>query len=134
MLETKQYLLITNNDKVYFKYKDKFTVIFPNISYLEILQLVRDKVHSNYKILTHPMAGSLKPNQTPYKSVLLMPSDTIDYNSITLIENAIESANKFLKFKSLPKWSNSILNDFKTLDLSFMDGATLNKSTYINSL
>lgn len=134
MLETKQYILITNNDKVHLKYKDKFTVIFRNINYLETLNLVRDKVHSNYKILTHPMAGSLKPNQTPYKSVLLMPGDTLDYNSIHLIENAIESANKFLKFKSLPKWPNSILDDFKTLDLSFIDGAMLNKSIYINSL
>lgn len=119
----KEILLITNNEKVYLKYKDKLTVTFSCISYSEILDLARDKVHSNYKILTHPMAGSLKPNQTPYKSVLLTFGKSLDYNSLVLIENAIESAHKFLKFKNLPKWSNSILNDFKTLDLSFMDEA-----------
>lgn len=69
------------------------------------------------------MAGSLKPNQTPYKSVLLTLGENLDYDSIALIENTIESANKFLKLKGLPKWPNSILNDFKILDLSFMDGA-----------
>lgn len=128
MIETKDLVLITNNDRVLTEYKDKYQVEYHDIEYVEVLKRVRDKVHQNYKILTHPMAGSLKPNQTPYKSVLVMPAASMDYKSLMLIENAIESANKFLKFRKLPNWNNRCIYDFKTLDLSFIEGAVNNKS------
>lgn len=128
MLESRDLLIITNNNRVLEKYQSIHTIEFHDETYLEVLVAVRNKIHQNYKLLIHPMAGSLKPNQTPFKSVILMETELTDYNSLMLIENAIESANKFLKFKSLPKWSENCIYDFKTLDLSFVEGAITNKS------
>lgn len=120
--------IITNNDKVFKNYKDTYEVIFlENFSYVDVLNETRNKVHIGCKILTHPMAGSLKPNQTPYKSIILeKESETIDYKSLVLIENSLEAAYKFLKFKSTPNWNERILNDFKTVDLSLIENVVKN--------
>ena len=80
-----------------------------------------------YKLITHPMAGSLKPNQTPYKTVIVgKNTGKTDYESIVLIENSLEAAHKFLKFKSTPNWNDKILNDFKTVDLSLIENVVKN--------
>lgn len=121
-------IIITNNKKVYEKYKDIFDVVFlDKASYTDVLYATRDKVHSGCKILTHPMAGSLKPNQTPFKSIMLENSENkADFESITLIENSLEAAFKFLKHKSTPAWNGKILNDFRTIDLSLIEGVVNN--------
>lgn len=130
-------IIITNNDKVYQKYKNKFDVVFlEKGSYMDVLNEIRDNVHRGCKLITHPMAGSLKPNQTPYKSVIIgkkadakgtaPSSSATDYESIVLIENSLEAAYKFLKFKATPNWSEKILNDFKTVDLSFIENVVKN--------
>lgn len=126
-------IIITNNDKVYNKYKDKYKVIFPEEgSYVDVLNDVRDLVHKGCKIVTHPMAGSLKPNQTPYKSIILevfekgSSAAATDYESIVLIENSLDAAYKFLKYKSTPKWNEKILDDFKTVDLSLIENVVRN--------
>lgn len=120
--------IITNNDKVFLKYKNIYDVVFlEKGSYTDVLNETRDKVHRGCKLITHPMAGSLKPNQTPYKSIIIEESsDLIHYESIVLIENSIESALKFLKFKATPKWNEKILNDFKTVDLSLIENVVKN--------
>ncbi|MBP1926789.1 hypothetical protein J2Z76_002659 [Sedimentibacter acidaminivorans] len=120
--------IITNNHKVFQKYKDRYDVLFlQEGSYMDVLNETRNKVHRGYKVLTHPMAGSLKPNQTPYKSIIIGEGRGVtDYESINLIENSIEAAIKFLKYKSTPKWSEKILKDFETVDLSFIENVVRN--------
>lgn len=121
-------VIITNNSKVYEKYKDKFEIVFlEEGSYTDVLSKTRDNVHMGYKLITHPMAGSLKPNQTPYKTVIVgKNTGKTDYESIVLIENSLEAAHKFLKFKSTPNWNDKILNDFKTVDLSLIENVVKN--------
>nr|WP_312576852.1 GrdX family protein [Sedimentibacter sp.] len=121
-------IIITNNEKVFQKYKNRYDVIFLEKSnYMDVLNETRNKVHRGYKVLTHPMAGSLKPNQTPYKSIIVAEGNGLtDYESVALIENSIEAANKFLKYKATPKWSEKILKDFETVDLSFIENVVKN--------
>lgn len=121
-------IIVTNNDKVFEKYKNNFKVLFlEDGRYMDVLNETRDKVHRGYVLLTHPMAGSLKPNQTPYKSIIIEEAlETIDYESVFLIEQSIEAANKFLRFKATPKWSERILNDFKTVDISLIENVISN--------
>lgn len=121
-------IIITNNSKVFEKYKNLYEVIYlENGSCTDVLYKVRDKVHEGCRLLTHPMSGSLKPNQTPYKSVIVeMSGKSADYESVILIENSIETAHKFLKFKKIPNWNEKILNDFKTVDLSLIENVVKN--------
>lgn len=130
-----QNLLITNNSKAYESHKESMEVLFLNeATYLEVLEQTRNLIHQGSKLLSHPMAGSLKPNQTPYRSILLEKpaycgdhsqklAPVIDMESLRLIENSIESANKFLAYKGTPAWPPKIKEDFKTVDLSIIDSA-----------
>ena len=72
MWEIEKAILITNNERVYEKYKDTLTVIFEE-SYEQVLIRTRDMVYDRHILLTHPQASSLKPNQTPYRSVIVYP-------------------------------------------------------------
>jgi len=128
-------VIVTNNDKVYRKHKEVKEVLFlVDGSYLDVLEKSRDLVHRGAKLLSHPMAGSLKPNQTPYRSVLLEregqneasgrnPVPPLDMESLRLIESSIEAAKKFLAVKKTPQWPSKIEEDFKTIDLSIIDSA-----------
>lgn len=123
-------IIITNNSKVFEKYTKLYNVTFlENGSYTDVLNKTRDIIHTGCKLLTHPMAGSLKPNQTPYKSVIVGKGENnlkTDCDSVVLIENSLDAANKFLKFKKTPKWNEKILNDFKTVDLSLIENVVNN--------
>lgn len=120
-------IIITNNSKVYNKYKDLYSVIYLEDGYYtDVLYKTRDLIHEGCRLLTHPMAGSLKPNQTPYKSVIVTRAEKTDYESIMLIENSLDAALKFLKFKKTPEWNEKILNDFKTVDLSLIENVVKN--------
>ncbi len=93
--------ILTNNKKVYNEYKlDKeIKVDFIDTDFLGVLIQVRDRVHKGHMILTHPLNSSIKPNETPYKSIMMKFGDKLDFKSLSLIENAIEVTNKFLKNK-----------------------------------
>ena len=117
-------MLITNNSKAAEYCKDKIECRYlPDSSYLEVLYEARDYIHKGHKLLSHPMAGSLKPNQTPYKSIVLeglSASHEEVAESVVYIEASIEAANKFFRGKALPAWSERIKDDFRTVDLSFL--------------
>ena len=89
------YLIVTNNSKCYDYYKDRYEVEYnPDWTYLEVLIRVRDLVHTGAQLITHPMAGSLKPNQTPFRSVVLGSESMEDKEpwwDVTLVENSIDA-------------------------------------------
>lgn len=121
------YLIVTNNSKCYDYYKDRYEVEYnPDWTYLEVLIRVRDLVHTGAQLITHPMAGSLKPNQTPFRSVVLGSESMEDKEpwwDVTLVENSIDACQKFLRCRPLAHWQQRALDDFKTLDVSFIEGA-----------
>ena len=115
-------ILITNNDKVYLKYKDRLQCIFTE-KYEEVLIKVRDMVYDRHILLTHPQASSLKPNQTPYRSVVLYPQgDEDNMKDILLIEKCLETFKQWQNISLTPEnYSDKIAEDFKVIDLSIID-------------
>ena len=119
-------MLITNNPSCAEHFDKKCICVFDNQwSYGEVLEKVREKIYKGYCLLTHPMAGSMKPNQTPYKSVLLAAHSSFegDFNSLEVIERAIDAYNKFQKQRPTPNWSEKIKKDFGAIDVSLIQGA-----------
>lgn len=117
-------VLITNNPLVNEKYSKDLRIEYYEISYIEILKKVRDRVHKGSKVLTHPLSGSLKPNETPYKTIMILDGlGQTDLESVLLIENSIATAEKFLKDKNIPQWNEKILKDFQIIDLSLVESA-----------
>ncbi len=121
------YLVLSNNSLCAEYYQNLLNVEYhPDYSYHEILIRARDLVHLGMVLITHPMAGSLKPNQTPFRSIVLGWKTTEDKKpcqDILLMENSIEACEKFLRSRTLPNWPELMLKDFQTLDLSFLQGA-----------
>lgn len=116
-------IIITNNKYVADKFKDDFNIeYFDNKDYLEILEYVRNKVHVGHELLTHPLSGSIKPNETPYKSIIISGQTAdMDESSLRIIEESILTARKFTQDKRTPNWTESILDDFRVIDLSLME-------------
>lgn len=121
------YLLVTNNRLCFEKYRDRVRVDYlEDGSYLDVLVRARDYVQKGSRIETHPMAGSIKPNQTPFRSVLLsdgkMDTDEFIENEL-MIEDAVLMTKKFLSDRPVRKWDESIVNDFRQVDLELISGA-----------
>ncbi|WEM45290.1 GrdX family protein (plasmid) [Photobacterium sp. DA100] len=58
---------------------------------LDVLTLARDKIHTGARLVSHPLAGSVKPHETPYRSIVLLnQQDGLDMASLNTIEQAIE--------------------------------------------
>ena len=108
--------LITNNPKFnQEKFKD-IEIEYFDISYLDVLKKVRDYVHDNYEVLTHPLYGSVKPNETIYRSILIKRSEKLDITSINLISEAIGTCEKFRNNKRVPLWTDRVKDDFSVID------------------
>ena len=115
-------LILTNNCKVWEKYRESFQVELFDTDYAGVLLLARDRIHRGCRLLTHPLAGSMKPNQIPYKSIMLaQQKEAVDWESLSLIEKGMESVNKILQGLPLPDWNERALVDFRTVDLSLME-------------
>ena len=116
-----KYIIITNNPLVKEKYVDK-EVEFYDKKYQEILQIVKNKIALGHKILTHPLSGSVKPKETPYKSIMISKDkEYVDLDSLELIENAIATAEKFVERSD--KWTPQVLKDFQLVDFTLIDSA-----------
>lgn len=115
-------VLITNNDRVYDKYKDITNVILLD-TYEQVLVKARDMVYDRHTLLTHPQASSLKPNQTPYRSVVVYPKgDEDNTKDILLIEKCLETFRQWQEIAPTPaRYEDKVADDFKTIDLSVID-------------
>lgn len=116
------YSVLTNNPLVRDTLKDKKEVIYKEISYEDVLREARDRVYRGYRLLSHPLSGSVKPNETPYKSIMIgNRNEEIDAQSVRIIESAIESCRKFV-FKS-DKYKPEVYKDFQLIDWTLLESA-----------
>lgn len=117
--------IVTNNPMSKEKFQEKFKVEFIDVPQLDILKKVRNYIHKGNRILTHPLMGSVKPNETPYRTVCVSMEivNGVDLQSLEIIENAIVTTEKFLRDFNTPKWGEKILTDFQVIDSDLIDHA-----------
>lgn len=122
------FICVTNNSMLYEKYKDSFTISFLDVSLREIMLTVRDMVHQGHKILTHPLSGSVKPNETFIKTIFVTAeAGSLDMDSLILIENSIMTADKFVKREFTYKKARE---DFEVVDLGLSESALMSMSAF----
>ncbi len=115
----RKYIIMTNNPLVNKTLKDECEVRYISGTYAEILQAIRDRIHLGYRLMSHPLSGSVKPGETPYKSVMLSTDKgRLDIKSLSMIESAIQSCKKFNFTKD--SYDDRVLEDFQTVDLSLI--------------
>ncbi len=117
--------IITNNKLVHEKHKDNFNIkLIEDITLLEVLKKCRNDIHIGHELLTHPLTGSVKPNETPFKSVMLSSEKgSLDMKSLEIIENAIEVTEKFLNNAEVKHWPDKVLEDFRLIDFGLITSA-----------
>ncbi len=113
--------ILTNNPMVRdtLSAREDCAVRYEPVSYRQILCLARDAIHQGRRLLTHPLSGSVKPGETPYKSLAISCDEgELDMDSLTLIENSITTCDKFpIREKSKEE---SLQKDFQTIDLTLI--------------
>lgn len=121
------YRIVTNNRLCRDKYGSQVEMDYlENGSYLDVLLKVKDYIQKGWCLETHPMTGSLKPNQTPYKSVMISnrPVDREDfYNQEITMENSVSICQKFQSIRQTPDWPEHLREDYREVDLSLIEGA-----------
>ncbi len=119
-------IILTNNPDAAQTFQDR-NVLWVDGSYRDVLTKARDLIHQGHRLLTHPLMGSLKPNETPYRTVAVS-SETgpLDLDSLQLIENAVETFDKFARVTRPDRGVNTperMLADFRMIDLSLIESA-----------
>ena len=111
-------MIVTNNPMSKENYEKKFQVEFIDGNVIDVFTKIRNYVHAGHRILTHPLMSSIKPNETPYRTVILTKNryTNTDMDSVILIENSIMTTKKFLQDFNTPNWSEKILLDFQLID------------------
>ncbi len=114
-------LIVTNNPMV----KEIAGSEYQETDLMAVLHRVRDLVHKGHRLISHPLAGSVKPNETPYKSVVLSTDAdaTVDFDSLRIIEGSIQVAAKMLQDRPLPAWDNRVRADFQVIDHALLSSA-----------
>ena len=119
-------IILTNNPDVAQTCQDR-NVLWVDGSYRDVLIEARDLIHQGRRLQTHPLMGSLKPNETPYRSVAVSSEQgDLDMDSLLLIENAIETFDKFAQVTRPDRGVNTperMLADFRLIDLSLIESA-----------
>ena len=121
----RDYLILTNNPLVRrcMEGQGLYTIrLEEDKSFREILVEARDLVYAGHVLYTHPLAGSVKPNETPYKSLIVSrEAHGFDAQHGEMIASAIAV---FDKFKPLGRtFPPSVLEDFQLIDYTLLAGA-----------
>ena len=116
------FIILTNNPLIVEKLGQEYTVEYEDISYEDTLKKVRDYIYKGHELLTHPLSGSVKPNETPYKSVMVSEKvKGLNQEAVKIIEQAIHSCGKF-EFKS-DKYAEDVYDDFQYIDYTLISSA-----------
>ena len=108
--------LITNNPKFIEENLKDIEIEYLDVSYIDILRKVRDYVHENWEIVTHPLYGSMKPNETIYRTIVIKEKNSLDITSVNLISDAILTFKKFRNNREVPQWTDRVKDDFSVID------------------
>lgn len=113
--ESMAFLILTNNDDVVSQFPLATRI---DGEALDVIRKARDLIHLGHPLLAHPLMGSVKPNQNPYKTIILdTKRGELDLQSLRLIEGTIATYEKFLRDHPLPEWDERRLADLRLVDL-----------------
>jgi len=112
-------IVITNNPMVRDGVSDEI-IEYAETDYVGVLKIVRDRIHLGHRLVTHPLAGSMKPGETPYRTVLISKDKgALDEGALLMIEKSIETC---MKFSAERVYCEKIDKDFQLIDFSLVFG------------
>ena len=119
------FLILTNNPmvKTCMEGHGSFSVCYmPDMTAREVLIRARDMVYKNHTLYTHPLSGSVKPNETPYKSVIVsVEPHVFDAQQAEIIADSLSAFDKFPPCHKV--LTEQVKRDFQLIDYSLIAGA-----------
>lgn len=118
----KRLLIVSNNPQVLNDF-GQLNIQFCG-SYEEVLYQVRNRVHAGAHLLMHPLAGSVKPGESPYRSVVIDDTEgALDMRALEIIEGAIDRYNTLTSCSRNRVYNEQILTDFQVIDRQLLISA-----------
>lgn len=123
MKNERDFLIVTNNPLVNRVLSDSREIRFlPEASYRDILVTARDMVYAGHTLYTHPLSGSVKPNETPFKSVVVSKvPHKFEADQAEIIANAVTTFDKFTPRDRV--LTEQMIEDFQLIDYTLLSGA-----------
>ena len=122
-------IIITNNVLSKEGFQKTFDVVFVEGSLMDVMKTARDYVHKGHRLLTHPLMGSIKPNETPFKTIAISEKtdSVVNFDSLSLMENSIETSEKLLNNKPQRNWPKEMIDrvyeDYRVIDFDLIYNA-----------
>ena len=124
-----KYFILTNNSLAAEEFGETHDVRMVDGKLIDVLITARDHINRGAVLLNHPLYGSVKPNETPFRSLLLQQGKSQagdvpakpDPESVRLIGNAVSAFEKFIGKKEVT--DPQLLDDFRVVDLSLLRSA-----------
>lgn len=110
-------LIVTNNPMAAERFAGRGRVCFyPEESYRDILRRVRDLVYVGHRLRNHPLYGSLRPHETPYRTVVLSEEAMApDGEECTILSDALTLTAGFT-LPDVQAMDRDILRDYQYID------------------
>lgn len=123
MRRGQDYLILSNNPLAVACMEEWYPFTYlEGASYRDVLVRVRDMVYAGHTLYTHPLAGSVKPNDTPYRSVVVSRrAHAFSAEQAEIAANAIAAFDKFPK-KAL-RDDEKTIRDLQLVDYTLLAGA-----------
>mgnify|MGYP000164786741 CR=1 FL=1 len=116
-------LIITNNPMV--NNINNAEICFVKGDNRQVFYEVLNKVATGHKLITHPLAGNIKPEDNPYRSVAVSKSKAkADLAILAKLNQYLDKieANQMKRKVNLP----SIMTDFQLIDKDLIENAIQN--------
>lgn len=116
-----EFIIITNNPKVYNFYKETDEIIFlQEKNLVEILEKINSYIIKGHKILSDPIISHIENSKNPFKTILIskLPTEN-NMSSLDIIGGVLQIAEKLptpLPFST----DETILEELKFVDLNLI--------------
>lgn len=121
-MDSQQVLIITNNPMV--KNMNNAEICFVAGDCQQVLYQVYNKVAMGYRLLSHPLAGSIQPETNPYRSVVLSKHKTgVELSTLAMLEKCLEKVEAGVRNRKAATDHLSFAQDFQMIDKNLVDNA-----------
>lgn len=116
-----EFIIITNNPKVFHFYKETDETIFmKEKSILQILEEINNYIIKGHKLLSDPILYNIENSENPFKSIIISkkPAEN-NMSSLDIIGGVLQIAEKLPKPISFTA-DEKILEEFRFVDLNLI--------------
>lgn len=122
-LNSNEYIVISNNQKVLEKFENAIKV---DGEFIDVLNTTREFIEKGHKIISYPLAASIRMIYSPVRSILISPKlESIDELSIEIIEKGIEKYRITMGQREVDRKN---IKDYQLVDYDLIVSAIQEKS------